>query len=80
MCSLLTDGIAQRFSPANQLSRLKLATANQDNLAEALVQSFNDGHMDVDDFVRQYREVRRVYWRRHTSVQKWDDGKLVWRM
>lgn len=70
----------KRFSPAAQLNRLKVATSNQDNLAEALVQSFNDGNMDEEEFVRQYKEVRRVYWRRHMSTQKWEDGKVVWRM
>lgn len=69
----------QRFAPSQQLNRLRSATSDQEHLSESLVDSFLDGGMDEESFVRQYKEIRKVYHRRAVSLEKWEEGKVVWR-
>lgn len=66
------------MSPAAQLGRLRAATTAQEHVAESLSTSFVDGDMDDDEFVRQYKDVRKVFHRRMLMKSKWEDGKLVW--
>jgi len=70
---------SKRFTPAQQLNRLRAATSGQESLSESLASSFLDGTMDEDDFVRQYREVRKVFHRRQIMKEKFEEGKIVWR-
>ncbi|KAM0786439.1 hypothetical protein ACM66B_001903 [Microbotryomycetes sp. NB124-2] len=70
----------KRFMPANQMSRLSVATSNQEHLSEQLVNAFLDGSTgDDESFARQYREIRKVFHRRAISLDKWSQGKVVWR-
>ncbi|KAK4047394.1 hypothetical protein OIV83_005441 [Microbotryomycetes sp. JL201] len=70
----------KKFLPANQMSRLSVATSNQEHLSDQLVNAFLDGSTgDDESFARQYREIRKVFHRRAISLDKWSQGKVVWR-
>ena len=34
---------------------------------------------DIDDFVREYRELRKVYHKRMIWGEKWGNGDVQWR-
>lgn len=40
--------------------------------------AFLSGHGDDESFVKQYREVRKLYHKRQVGLHKWDEGKVVW--
>ncbi|GAA5824032.1 hypothetical protein JCM5353_007066 [Sporobolomyces roseus] len=75
-----------RFSYNSQLSRLRAATTLQEHLSESLVQSLLDGHTgqegggggELESWIKQYREVRGVWYKRNIGLEKWDQGKVVW--
>lgn len=68
----------QRFSQPAQLSRYRAATTVQEHLSDSLVSAFLSGEGDDESFLKQYREVRKVYHKRQIGLQKWDEGKVVW--
>ncbi|KAG8214583.1 hypothetical protein J3R82DRAFT_9646 [Butyriboletus roseoflavus] len=77
----------QRFSPQFLLLRLRHATTDQDNASEALASSFvqsspssgsNDAS-DVDDFVKEFRELRKTYHKRVMWGERWAAGQVIWR-
>ncbi|GAA6032102.1 hypothetical protein JCM8097_007074 [Rhodosporidiobolus ruineniae] len=68
----------KRFAQPAQLSRYRAATTQQERLSDALVSSFLQGEGDDESFVKQYREVRKVYHKRETALRKWEEGKVVW--
>ncbi|KIJ64531.1 hypothetical protein HYDPIDRAFT_111862 [Hydnomerulius pinastri MD-312] len=79
--------VYQRFTPQFLLLRLRHATADQDNASEALASSFvqassssglNDAS-DVDDFVREFRELRKIYHKRVMWGDRWAAGQVMWR-
>lgn len=51
----------QRFRPEPIQSKLRSAAAESDELSESIAQSFLEGKLDQDGFIRQYRELRKVY-------------------
>lgn len=72
--------------------RLRHATTAQDENSEALATSFisspsqnsasgeaNANGKDVDDFVREFKEMRKVYHKRVMWGDRWTSGKVVWR-
>ncbi|KAL8277999.1 hypothetical protein RQP46_009631 [Phenoliferia psychrophenolica] len=67
----------KRFSPGAQLNRLRSATSGQEHLSESLVSSFLDGGMDEESFVKQYKDIRKVYHRRAVNLEKWEAGSVV---
>ncbi|KAI9573610.1 hypothetical protein HD554DRAFT_2202277 [Boletus coccyginus] len=75
--------VYQRFSPQFLLLRLRHATTDQDNASEALASSFiqssssgpNDAS-DVDDFVREFRELRKTYHKRVIWGDRWVAGQV----
>ncbi|KAF9221675.1 hypothetical protein BS17DRAFT_785166 [Gyrodon lividus] len=79
--------VYQRFSPQFLLLRLRHATTDQDNASEALASSFvqasspssgsNDAS-DVDDFVKEFRELRKIYHKRVMWGDRWAAGQVVW--
>lgn len=71
--------LPQRFAPKLQLSRLRTASSDQDRLSEQLVQSLQNGTIDMDTFSSQYREVRRIYYRRALQTEKFEKGQVDWR-
>ncbi|KAG0221531.1 hypothetical protein B0O80DRAFT_117825 [Mortierella sp. GBAus27b] len=50
-----------RFKPETIQSKLRSAASESDEFSEAIAQSFLEGKLDQDDFIRQYRELRKVY-------------------
>ncbi|BGO95477.1 hypothetical protein NBRC10512_007732 [Rhodotorula toruloides] len=68
----------KRFSQPAQLSRYRAATTVQEHLSDSLVSAFLSGEGDDESFLKQYREVRKVYHKRQIGLQKWDEGKVVW--
>ncbi|KAK4055892.1 hypothetical protein OIO90_003149 [Microbotryomycetes sp. JL221] len=80
----------KRFTPANQLSRLSKATSNQEHLSEQILNQFlnsfenhqnqtDEFQNDDEQFVKQYKQIRKIYHRRSISLEKWSKGKVVWR-
>ena len=70
---------SQRLAPQVQLSRLRHALGDQDRLSESLINSLLQGNLTQDEFARQFKEVRRLYYRRGTQAEKWLGGQVEWR-
>ncbi|GAA5821145.1 hypothetical protein JCM3770_005691 [Rhodotorula araucariae] len=68
----------RRFSQSAQQARYRAATTQQEHLSDSLVAAFLAGDGDDESFVKQYREVRKLYHKRQIGLQKWDEGKVVW--
>ncbi|KAG6820701.1 hypothetical protein H0H93_012754 [Arthromyces matolae] len=82
--------VYQRFSPQFLLMRLKHSTIAQDDASEALASSFIQqqppagtstptGGAGVDEFVKEFKELRQVYHKRAIWGERWSDGKIAWR-
>ncbi|KAG0251435.1 Vacuolar protein sorting-associated protein 37A [Mortierella polycephala] len=50
-----------RFKPETLQSKLRSAAAESDELSESIAQSFLEGKLDQEGFIRQYRDLRKVY-------------------
>ena len=67
--------------------RLRHATTAQDEASEKVASefvkgSFSDGPAsgkEVDDFVKDFREMRRVYHKRAIFGDRWAKGDVGWR-
>jgi len=74
--------------------RLRHSTTAQDDASEALASSFvqqlpsNNGSisdpgtsrgMEVDQFIKEFRELRKVYHKRAMWGEKWANGQVIWR-
>ncbi|KAJ3491703.1 hypothetical protein NLI96_g528 [Meripilus lineatus] len=78
--------VYQRFSPQFLLMRLKHATTAQDEASEALASSFVQGPpadptnlsngRDVDEFVKEFRELRKTYHKRVIWGDRWSAGQV----
>ena len=77
----------QRFDQQFLLMRLRHATTAQDDQSEALASSFiqssSTGQTDVngkdiDDFVKEFRELRKTYHKRVIWGDRWAAGKVDW--
>ncbi|KAG6916441.1 hypothetical protein DXG01_006769 [Tephrocybe rancida] len=82
--------VYQRFTPQFLLMRLKHSTTAQDDASEALASSFihqqlqpgtstPTGGAGVDEFVKEFKELRKVYHKRAMWGERWTDGKIAWR-
>lgn len=80
----------QRFDPQFLLMRLRHATTAQDDLSEARANAFVQGSSsepdatsvsgkDIDDFVKEFRELRKVYHKRMMWGDRWAAGEVTWR-
>jgi len=79
--------LIQRFDPQFLLLRLRHATTAQDDASEALASSFvqssplpsssNDAS-DVDEFIKEFRELRKVYHKRMMWGDRWASGQVSW--
>lgn len=67
--------------------RLKHATTAQDELSEALASSFVQGSSadssategkDVDEFVKEFKELRKTYHKRVIWGDRWSSGQVSW--
>jgi len=73
-----------RYAPSFLLLRLKHDTTKQDDHSEAVATGFvksvpGTNSSDVDDFVREFRELRKVYHKRKMWADQWSAGKVQWR-
>ncbi|CAL1712871.1 unnamed protein product [Somion occarium] len=77
--------VYQRFTPQFLLMRLKHATTAQDELSEALASSFVQGSSadssategkDVDEFVKEFKELRKTYHKRVIWGDRWSSGQV----
>ena len=74
--------------------RLRHSTTAQDDASEALASSFvqqlpsNNGStsdsgpsrlMEVDEFIKEFRELRKVYHKRAMWGERWGNGQVIWR-
>ena len=78
--------VLQRFTQQFLLLRLRHATTAQDEASERVASEFVKGTSDglasgkeVDDFVKDFRESRRVYHKRAIFVERWAKGDVGWR-
>lgn len=59
-----------RFSVSTVLTRLKASVYESDELSESVAQSFLEGNLDHDNFVKQFREFRKVYHLRASKLER----------
>ncbi|EIW59713.1 uncharacterized protein TRAVEDRAFT_167218 [Trametes versicolor FP-101664 SS1] len=80
----------QRYDPQFLLMRLRHATIAQDDLSEARANAFVQGSAsdpdpvpltgkDIDDFVKEFRELRKTYHKRVMWGERWAAGDVAWR-
>ncbi|KAI9811111.1 MAG: hypothetical protein M1832_001067 [Thelocarpon impressellum] len=81
------DAALARFAPQALYARLGAAVGEQEALARALEESFLEGERagdgegkagerEVAEWVRRYREGRRVYYLRREGKERWDEGRV----
>ncbi|KAJ3078988.1 hypothetical protein HK102_004100, partial [Quaeritorhiza haematococci] len=58
-----------RFTPAFLLTKLRTAMQESEDLSESISISFLDGKMGAEDFLKQFREIRKVYHMRAAKVE-----------
>ncbi|EPQ54456.1 hypothetical protein GLOTRDRAFT_76988 [Gloeophyllum trabeum ATCC 11539] len=77
----------QRFTPQFLLMRLRHATTAQDDLSEALASSFVQSssvsptpatNQETDDFVKEFKSMRKVYHKRVMWGDRWAAGQVTW--
>ncbi|KAJ8080478.1 hypothetical protein PM082_017311 [Marasmius tenuissimus] len=78
--------VYQRYSSQFLLMRLRHSTTAQDDASEALASAFNqqrpgpDGTTkDVDEFIKEFKELRKVYHKRVMWADRWSQGQVEWR-
>ncbi|KAI0297730.1 hypothetical protein BC826DRAFT_907496 [Russula brevipes] len=82
--------VYQRFTPQFLLMRLRHATTAQDDLSETLASTFVRSTSsepaatpatgkEVDDFVKEFRELRKTYHKRVMWGDRWTAGQVAWR-
>ncbi|KAK7048453.1 vacuolar protein-sorting-associated protein 37 1 [Favolaschia claudopus] len=86
--------VYQRFSPQFLLMRLKHSKTAQDDASEALASAFIRQSSDtgaggtpngsttgkeIDDFVREFKDMRKIYHKRVIWEDRWSSGLVNWR-
>ncbi|KAJ3242605.1 Intermediate filament protein [Chytriomyces hyalinus] len=69
-CCKRYDAAMLVMAPDYLLSRLRAAQSESDELGDSLVMSLLRGELPVDEFLKQYREARRVYHARSIRVER----------
>ncbi|KAK0754040.1 hypothetical protein B0T18DRAFT_424482 [Schizothecium vesticola] len=73
------------FAPARLYQRVSAGVAEQEGVCQAMEESFLDGgdgegtaatEREVGEWVRRYREARRVYYERKERRERWDEGRV----
>lgn len=71
--------------------RLRHSTTSQDDKSEALAAAFvqqsgSDGtdtpsgsSKEIDDFIREFKDVRKTYHKRVIWGDRWTSGQVAWR-
>ena len=83
----ICNHFSQRFTPQFLLMRLRHATTAQDDKSEALASTFvqssstspSPGNGEVDDFVKEFKTLRKVYHKRVMWGDRWTAGQVAWR-
>ncbi|KAF8606829.1 hypothetical protein BDV93DRAFT_468437 [Ceratobasidium sp. AG-I] len=81
--------VYQRFTPSFLLMRLRHSTTAQDDASEAAAAAFVQSSQttkpaeappqELDDFVRDFKELRKTYHKRVFWGDQWNSGKVIWR-
>ncbi|KAK0244239.1 hypothetical protein EDD85DRAFT_945550 [Armillaria nabsnona] len=87
--------VYQRFTPQFLLMRLRHATTAQDDASEALASAFvqqqrplpfdassgtgTPNGRDIEDFVKEFKDLRKTYHKRVIWGDRWANGQVVWR-
>lgn len=73
----------REFSPPAMYQRLSAAVGEQEALCRGLEESFLEGEggvmaseREVAEFVRRYREGRKVAYLRAERKERWDEGRV----
>jgi hypothetical protein len=76
------DRALSPFSPSSLYQRLASSVQEQEGVCAALEESFleGDGEMaserEVQEWVRRYREAKKLYYERRERKERWDEGRL----
>lgn len=77
------DQALREFSPPAMYQRLSAAVGEQEALCRGLEESFLEGEggvmaseREVAEFVRRYREGRKVAYLRAERKERWDEGRV----
>lgn len=73
---VLSPSSFQRFDLSAQINRLKSATAAAEKESDALAASFQRGDVPEDEFVKQYKELRRAYHKRALQMDKAQQNRI----
>jgi len=80
--------VYQRFTSQFLLMRLRHATTAQDDKSEELASAFvqsastspsHNGNGEVDNFVKEFKALRKVYHKRVVWGDRWAAGDVTWR-
>lgn len=73
------------FAPARLYQRVSAGVVEQEGVCQAMEESFLDGgdgegtaatEREVGEWVRRYREARKVYYERKERKERWDEGRV----
>lgn len=70
------------FSPSSLYQRLNQSVQEQEMVCRALEESFLEGdggvaaEREVTEWVRRYREAKRLYYSRRERKERWDEGRV----
>ncbi|KAK4197736.1 hypothetical protein QBC40DRAFT_350737 [Triangularia verruculosa] len=72
------------FAPASLYQRLSQGVQEQEGVCYALEESFLEGEGDgglatereVGDWIRRYREAKKLYYLRQERRERWDEGRV----
>ncbi|RKU42700.1 hypothetical protein DL546_006227 [Coniochaeta pulveracea] len=78
------DSALATFSPASLYQRLSAGVGEQEALCRGMEESFLGwsgsegvaGEKEVADWVRRYREERKLYYLRRERKERWDEGRV----
>lgn len=70
--------LSQRFSAPVQLPRLRQGLGDQERLSESLISELLDESINPDEFIRSFKQVRTLAYRRSVMVDKWIGGQVNW--
>jgi len=75
------DTVLSPFNPKSLYQRLAQAVQEQEQVCQALEESFLEGdgragEREVGDFVRRYRESRKLMLLRRERKERWDEGRV----
>ena len=78
------DAALTPFAPASLYQQLAAGVNEQEQVCQALEESFLDGNGDgalasereATEWVRRYRDARKLYYLRQERRERWDEGRV----